>query len=41
MLPENYAFNVLYSLGITIYPSRPNYGIINRALVSVCLHILS
>ena len=34
-LPESYAFNVLYSLGITIYPSGPNYGIIHRALVAV------
>ena len=34
-LPESYAFNVLCSLGLTIYHSGPNYGIIHRALVAV------
>ena len=34
-LPEEFAMNVLYSLAVTIYPSKPSYGIINKCLVSV------
>lgn len=34
-LPEEFAMNILYSLAVAIYPSRPNYGIINKNLVSV------
>lgn len=34
-LPEEFAMNILYSLAVAIYPSRPNYGIVNKCLVSV------
>lgn len=35
VLPEEFAMNVLYSLAVTIYPNKPNYGIISKCLVMV------